>query len=871
MLLFITLAFFILSSAISAQNPDPLQKYTISAPGINATFIPYGARLTNLYVNDKNGAPQDVVLGYDDVADYVRDDRTVHTFFGPVVGRYANRIKNGTFTVQGVTSHIPQNDNMGHDTLHGGNIGYDQRNWTVVSANSTSVTFSLLDQGFEGFPGNVMTFATYSVSSNPPRWTSRLVSIPLDEPIPIMLANHVYWNLGAFVDPAGSTILNHTLHMPYADRYIEIDHIEVPTGALGAVRGNNNTSSYLDFTSPKQIGRDIESAINGCGYNCTGYDNAFILDRPRYSGPESRDLSMLTLSSNATGIRMDIYTNQQSLQIYTCDNQNGTIPVKQSQQHASGNETTYVQKYGCVVIETQQWIDGINHPEWGQDQYQIYTVDSEPAVYLLPDLPIAWRNCTTEVSDTLLTMRDPLPFRPAASSAGADESINSPIYDCYYNNSTAPHIDTNVVLTSALRKEYPILHLTITSTYSSNLLAFAAAGHASAHPASTTESDPHDSFPYPNSLPTDLKWRRYIPPATRVSPNPGVLIDSVKFGRYIYTWQEDEYILYNIVGAHNLYDEEVSYILGPSASANDALLLAACSYWNELHDEILVFNNGYWSKNHKLWEEVQKSSWDDVILGEEMKRGIKGEMEKFFGGEERYKRLKVPWKRGVIYYGPPGNGKTISIKAMMHTLSLYQPNPIPTLYVRSLSSYGGPEYSIQSIFRQARSQAPCLLVFEDLDSLVTDDVRSYFLNEVDGLESNDGILMVGSTNHLERLDPGIRKRPSRFDRKFFFGLPDMSERTMYCEFWRKKLSADNNENDDDDDNSYNTEILETEPTIEIDYRQAGEGDPEIPFPHILCKAIASITAGFSFAYIQEAFVATLLSIAANEEENEYDV
>ncbi|KAI4170656.1 MAG: hypothetical protein LQ348_007071, partial [Seirophora lacunosa] len=354
-----------------AQNVDPLQKYTISAPGINATFIPYGARLTNLYVNDKNGNPQDVALGYDNAADYLRDDQTVHTYFGPVVGRYANRIKNGTFTVQGTTSQIPKNDNMGNDTLHGGNIGYDQRNWTVVSANTTSITFSLLDQAFEGFPGNVITYATYTVSAGP-TWTSRLVSIPLDEPTPIMLANHVYWNLGAFVDAEGSTILNHTLQMPYAARYIEIDNIEVPTGAIGTVHG-----TPYDFTSPKQIGRDILSATNGCGYNCTGYDNAFILDRPRYSAPEATDLSMLTLRSESTGIRLDIYTNQQSLQIYTCDNTDGTIPVKASQQH--GRSRTYVEKYGCVVIETQQWIDGVNHPEWGQDEYQIYTVDSPPA------------------------------------------------------------------------------------------------------------------------------------------------------------------------------------------------------------------------------------------------------------------------------------------------------------------------------------------------------------------------------------------------------------------------------------------------------------------------------------------------------------
>ncbi|KAL9032086.1 MAG: hypothetical protein Q9180_006707 [Flavoplaca navasiana] len=439
-------------------------------------------------------------------------------------------------------------------------------------------------------------------------------------------------------------------------------------------------------------------------------------------------------------------------------------------------------------------------------------------------------------------------MRPA-SSATADDSI----YDAFCNNSSAPRINSNVVLTSALRKEYPNLHLTITPTYSSNFLGFASAGHASALPASTTPTSISIDFVTCDALSSNLKWRCYIPPINRFSSSPGVLVDDVKFGHYIYTWREYEYILYVVEGAHGFYDEEVSYLLGPSAAANDALLLAAGSYRHALHQEILVFKNGQWSKNHQLWQEVQKSNWDDVILAEEMKKSIKGEMEKFFGSQERYKRLKVPWKRGIIYYGPPGNGKTISIKAMMHTLSLYSPNPIPSLYVRSLTSVFGPEYSIQSIFRQARSQAPCLLVFEDLDSLVTDRVRSYFLNEVDGLESNDGILMVGSTNHLERLDPGIRKRPSRFDRKFLFDLPDEHERILYCEYWRRKLGAD----DDTNGKTIREEMG-------MEYDKDDDDDPDIEFPHLLCKPIASITAGFSFAYIQEAFVASLLAIAADD-------
>lgn len=135
------------------------------------------------------------------------------------------------------------------------------------------------------------------------------------------------------------------------------------------------------------------------------------------------------------------------------------------------------------------------------------------------------------------------------------------------------------------------------------------------------------------------------------------------------------------------------------------------------------------------------------------------------------------------------------------------------------------------IFAKARQEAPCYLVFEDLDSLVSDRVRSFFLNEVDGLHANDGILMVGSTNHLELLDPGIAKRPSRFDRKYFFPNPDLDQRVKYCEYWREKL----------------------------------KGNHDVKFPDTLCKRIAGITDKFSFAYIQEAFVAALLIIATEEE------
>ena len=171
--------------------------------------------------------------------------------------------------------------------------------------------------------------------------------------------------------------------------------------------------------------------------------------------------------------------------------------------------------------------------------------------------------------------------------------------------------------------------------------------------------------------------------------------------------------------------------MSASVEATNKLLYEAGAWNHELHDEIYVFDGGFWQKSKELWEAVQKARWEDVILDEKMKTAIISDVENFFDNKETYERLKVPWKRGIIYYGPPGNGKTISIKAMVNTL--YQrKDPIPTLYVKTLASFGGPEYSINQIFTVARRTAPCYLVFEDLDSIVTDNVRSYFLNAVDG-------------------------------------------------------------------------------------------------------------------------------------------
>ncbi|KAI4187585.1 MAG: hypothetical protein LQ346_005467 [Caloplaca aetnensis] len=379
---------------------------------------------------------------------------------------------------------------------------------------------------------------------------------------------------------------------------------------------------------------------------------------------------------------------------------------------------------------------------------------------------------------------------------------------------------TDLTITSTLRSRYPGYTTTVTPD-STGVLNFATAGQAEAKLDTTA-----DAY---------ALWRTHQPVTDR-STKEGTMQDSVSLGKYDYKWNEHEYIVYVASFFQDYRVHKNTYILfnksndeivdGRSKRADE--LIAAASQWSvDLHNECWVFDQETWLKNSELWNSVRESSWDDVILDSAMKKTLVEDVKGFFDRKDDYKQFGVPWKRGIIFHGIPGNGKTISIKALMHYLS-FRSDPIPTLYVKSLAGCHGPHYAIREIFLKARATAPCLLVFEDLDSLITDQVKSFFLNEVDGLESNDGIMMIGSTNYLDRLDPGIAKRPSRFDRKYHFALPAHDERTKYCDFWRSKLAK----------------------------------NKSIDFPPNLSVVIAEITDGFSFAYLKEIFITSLLVIVA---------
>ncbi len=231
--------------------------------------------------------------------------------------------------------------------------------------------------------------------------------------------------------------------------------------------------------------------------------------------------------------------------------------------------------------------------------------------------------------------------------------------------------------------------------------------------------------------------------------------------------------------------ERRSFIVSPSRSSAEALFTRVCRHCSEVSGEVLVFDGGSWAKDEQLFEAIRTVSMEGLVLRGSLRDDIVGDIRAFFGSRATYARYRVPYKRGVLLYGPPGNGKTHFLKALIASLD------VPCLYVKSLKGrYDGQHDAIRRVFQRARSVAPCLLVFEDLESIVTDDNRSFFLNELDGFAENTGVVVLATSNYPEQIDPAIIDRPSRFDRKYLFDLPSAAERRIYLERWSQRLEPE---------------------------------------------------------------------------------
>jgi transitional endoplasmic reticulum ATPase len=275
-----------------------------------------------------------------------------------------------------------------------------------------------------------------------------------------------------------------------------------------------------------------------------------------------------------------------------------------------------------------------------------------------------------------------LNITPADStgSASAPEPVPDRTARQYFSHSSAPRVNTDCTIVTSLREQYPGLEPVIVPQHGCNLLAFAAAGLASAEPLEEGSFMSNES--------RSLKWVTYVPPPRRLNGETGGLGERVLFAKYAYTWLENTFIIYYADGRDGdvgFPQTQNYYILTPVRAAAERLIIVAGQWGTKLHEEILVFDQGDWNKDSELFRSVMKSSWDNVIMDGELKQALIDDHLSFFSSRPTYMDLKVPWKRGIIYYGPPGNGKTISIKATMRMLHELR-SPVPTLYVRSFAS-----------------------------------------------------------------------------------------------------------------------------------------------------------------------------------------
>lgn len=238
------------------------------------------------------------------------------------------------------------------------------------------------------------------------------------------------------------------------------------------------------------------------------------------------------------------------------------------------------------------------------------------------------------------------------------------------------------------------------------------------------------------------------------------------------------------VARFSLGYDSVNVIVADSVSIAESFFIEVCKWNASTDDSVLVFSNGYFSRDDEMKSQIESASLADLTLNEDQRRQLDVAILRFFEDRETFKKYRLPWKRGAILHGPPGNGKTFTLRALLRSLRK------PSLVVRSFEAEDDPvPQNIRTVFNKARELAPCVLILEDLDALIPKDHLSVLLNEIDGLAVNEGILTLATTNHLEKIDPALAHRPSRFDRKIYFPNPDETARFEYMtrrtQFWEE--------------------------------------------------------------------------------------
>ena len=302
--------------------------------GMEVAVTNFGGRIVSIMVPNRTGEMVDVVLGFDNINDY----QTVPTDFGASIGRYANRINQGRFTLDGVEYQLPQN-NFGH-CLHGGPNGWQYSIYTVASKSENQVVLTLLSPDGEAqFPGTVNAEVTYTLTDE--NAIDIAYKATTDKPTIINMTNHSYFNL---TGSAENKILEDVLQIN-ASNFTPVDSTYMTTGEIAPVEG-----TPMDFRTPTVIGERIDNFDYEQLKNGNGYDHNWVLDT-------ERDITRpaAVLYSPASGIEMTLYTDEPGVQVYTGNFLDGTVTGKK--------EIVYGQRTG-ICLETQKYPDTPNKAEW---------------------------------------------------------------------------------------------------------------------------------------------------------------------------------------------------------------------------------------------------------------------------------------------------------------------------------------------------------------------------------------------------------------------------------------------------------------------------------------------------------------------------
>lgn len=321
--------------------PDrrPVERVTLRGRnGFEAAMIAQGAAVQALHVPDRDGRRTDIVLGHDRLEPYLQS----RNFFGATVGRYANRIADGTFLLDGTRHALSVND--GRNTLHGGASGFDRSLWSVEAAEGGPepfVTFGLVSSdGQDGFPGTLSARVTYQITGG--QSLSISFEATTDRTTVVNLSHHGYFNLGGAAE-AGD-ILDHELLL-MADRYLPVDSGLIPRGSPEPVAG-----TPFDFRSPRPIGARIREAHQQL-LTTRGYDHCFLLTGGRAPAPRLA----ARVVHPASGRVLEVLTDQPALQFYSGNFLDGTVTGKQARIHRQSD---------AFCLEPQLCPDAPNRPDF---------------------------------------------------------------------------------------------------------------------------------------------------------------------------------------------------------------------------------------------------------------------------------------------------------------------------------------------------------------------------------------------------------------------------------------------------------------------------------------------------------------------------